>query len=96
MVGSVSKTVIKVLINGRFWNVLCFSVLSKLQTGFRWEVPSPFQLCPESGMLEPGQECRGAVLFRPREALDYQVQACCAFGDEGENRCTVLLQGLCK
>ncbi|XP_029557900.1 cilia- and flagella-associated protein 65 isoform X2 [Salmo trutta] len=73
-----------------------FRNASKLQTGFQWEVPSPFQLCPESGMLEPGQERRITVLFRPREALVYQVQASCAFGDEGENSCTVLLQGLSK
>ncbi|CAB1346896.1 unnamed protein product [Coregonus sp. 'balchen'] len=68
----------------------------KLQTGFQWEVPSPFQLCPESGALEPGQECRVTVLFRPQEALVYQVEASCAFGDEGENSCTVLLKGLSK
>ncbi|KAK6315486.1 hypothetical protein J4Q44_G00150150 [Coregonus suidteri] len=61
-----------------------------------WEVPSPFQLCPESGVLEPGQECRVTVLFRPQEALVYQVEASCAFGDEGENSCTVLLKGLSK
>ncbi|XP_055727921.1 cilia- and flagella-associated protein 65 isoform X2 [Salvelinus fontinalis] len=76
--------------------VFMFRNASKLQTGFQWEVPSPFRLCPESGMLEPGQECRVTVLFRPREALVYQVQASCAFGDKGENSCTLLLQGLSK
>ncbi|KAL0985623.1 hypothetical protein UPYG_G00159560 [Umbra pygmaea] len=68
----------------------------QLQTRFQWEAPCPFQLSPETGLLEGGQECCVTVLFRPQEALVHQVEARCVFGDEGENTCTVLLQGLSK
>ena len=69
---------------------------SKLQTGFQWEVTTPFQLSPDRGVLGPGQECRVTVVFRPQEALVYQREASCAFGDDGETTCTVLLQGICE
>ncbi|RXN28038.1 coiled-coil domain-containing protein 108 [Labeo rohita] len=69
---------------------------SKLQTEFKWFVDPPFQLSPENGQLKPGEECRVTVEFKPQQALVYQAEACCAFGDDGENSCTVLLRGLCK
>ncbi|XP_076731494.1 cilia- and flagella-associated protein 65 isoform X2 [Maylandia zebra] len=71
---------------------------SKLHTYFQWECPAPFQLRPEQGLLKPGQECHTTVVFRPQEALVYQQQALCRFGEEGklESSCTVLLQGLAK
>ncbi|XP_067266303.1 cilia- and flagella-associated protein 65 [Chanodichthys erythropterus] len=69
---------------------------SKLQTGFRWCVDPPFQLSPETGQLKPGEECRVTVEFKPQQALVYQAEACCAFGDDGESSCTVLLRGLSK
>lgn len=70
---------------------------SKLQTCFQWECAAPFQLSPEQGLLMPGQECDITVVFRPQEAVVYQQQANCRFGEEGdktESCCTVLLQGL--
>ncbi|XP_067299570.1 cilia- and flagella-associated protein 65 [Pseudorasbora parva] len=69
---------------------------SKLQTGFRWFVDPPFQLSPETGQLKPGEECRVTVEFKPQQAVLYQAEACCAFGDDGESSCTVLLHGLSK
>ncbi|XP_053184754.1 cilia- and flagella-associated protein 65 [Scomber japonicus] len=72
---------------------------SKLQTCFQWECAAPFQLRPEQGLLKPGQGCSITVVFQPQEALVYQQQACCTFGEEGDETgscCTVLLQGLAK
>ncbi|KAK7168813.1 hypothetical protein R3I93_004958 [Phoxinus phoxinus] len=69
---------------------------SKLQTGFRWFVDPPFQLSPETGQLKPGEERRVTVEFKPQQAVLCQAEACCAFGDDGENSCTVLLRGLSK
>ncbi|XP_059199527.1 cilia- and flagella-associated protein 65 [Centropristis striata] len=73
--------------------------VSKLQTCFQWECAAPYQLSPEQGLLKPGQECLITVIFQPQEALVYQQQARCRFGEEedkAENSCTVLLQGLAK
>eukprot|EP00064_Thunnus_orientalis_P002417 superscaffoldBa00000175_g2424 len=73
--------------------------VSKLQTCFQWECAAPFQLGPEQGLLKPGQGCHITVVFHPQEALVYQQQAYCRFGEEGDNEmscCTVLLQGLAK
>ncbi|XP_067459268.1 cilia- and flagella-associated protein 65 [Thunnus thynnus] len=73
--------------------------VSKLQTCFQWECAAPFQLGPEQGLLKPGHGCHITVVFHPQEALVYQQQAYCRFGEEGDNEmscCTVLLQGLAK
>ncbi|KAI3356474.1 hypothetical protein L3Q82_017688, partial [Scortum barcoo] len=73
--------------------------VSKIRTYFQLECAVPFQLRPDQGLLKPGQECHITVVFRPQEALVYQQQACCRFGEEGdkaESSCTVLLQGLAK
>ncbi|XP_042350684.1 cilia- and flagella-associated protein 65 isoform X3 [Plectropomus leopardus] len=73
--------------------------VSKLHTCFQWDCAAPFNLSPELGLLKPGQECHITVVFRPREALVYQQQANCRFGEEGdkaETGCSVLLQGLAK
>ena len=83
------------LYHGPWFVCVCVPV-SKLQTGFQWEVTTPFQLSPDRGVLGPGQECRVTVVFRPLEALVYQREASCAFGDDGETTCTVLLQGMCE
>ncbi|XP_068557648.1 cilia- and flagella-associated protein 65 [Cebidichthys violaceus] len=73
--------------------------VSKLQTCFQWKSTALFQLSPEQGLLKPGQECHITVVFRPQEALVYQQQASCRFGEEGdkaESCCSVLLQGIAK
>uniref|UniRef100_A0A3Q3M416 Cilia and flagella associated protein 65 n=1 Tax=Mastacembelus armatus TaxID=205130 RepID=A0A3Q3M416_9TELE len=71
---------------------------SKLHTSFQWLCAAPFHVSPEQGLLKPSQECRITVAFQPQEALVYQQQAYCWFGegDKLENYCTVLLQGLAK
>ncbi|CAL8266013.1 unnamed protein product [Lota lota] len=72
---------------------------SKLHTWFQWECPPPFHVSPDQGLLEPSQECLITVVFRPHEALVHQREACCRFGDTGEEllgRCTVLLRGPAK
>ncbi|KAL6100579.1 cfap65 [Pungitius sinensis] len=73
--------------------------VSKLQTCFQWKCTAPFQLSPEHGLLKPSQECPITVIFRPQEALVYQQQVSCRFGEEGDEAkscCNVLLQGLAK
>lgn len=70
--------------------------VSKLQTNFQWAVEPPFELSPMSGVLEPGEQCRVSVTFKPQQALVYQTEATCTFGKEGENNCTTLLKGLCE
>ncbi|KAM3608146.1 uncharacterized protein V6R79_020059 [Siganus canaliculatus] len=73
--------------------------VSKLQTFFHLQCSDPFQFSPDQGLLKPGQECQITVVFTPQEALVYQQQACCRFGEEGdmaESCCTILLQGLAK
>ncbi|KAJ4933197.1 hypothetical protein JOQ06_030032 [Pogonophryne albipinna] len=76
--------------------------VSKLQTWFELDCTEPFQLSPEQGVLKPGQECNIMVEFQPQEALVYQQQLDCRFGEEGdegdkaESCCNVLLQGLAK
>ncbi|XP_069010849.1 cilia- and flagella-associated protein 65 [Embiotoca jacksoni] len=72
---------------------------SKLQTCFQWESAAPFQLSPEQGLLKPGQERHITVVFRPQEALVYQQQAYCRFGEDVdmfESCCAVHLQAIAK
>lgn len=71
-------------------------IFSKLQTGFRWSVDPPFYFSPETGLLKPGEESKVTLEFKPKEVQVYQAEAHCAFGDDGENSCTVLLRGLCE
>uniref|UniRef100_A0A8D2ZWM9 Coiled-coil domain-containing protein 108 n=1 Tax=Scophthalmus maximus TaxID=52904 RepID=A0A8D2ZWM9_SCOMX len=55
---------------------------SELQTCFQWVCAAPFQLSPEHGLLKPSQECQITAVFRPQEALVYQQEARCRFGEE--------------
>ncbi|XP_028296374.1 cilia- and flagella-associated protein 65 isoform X2 [Gouania willdenowi] len=71
--------------------------LSIRQTFFQWKSVTPFQLSPEQGLLKPYEECLISVTFLPQEALAYQRQSICWFGDNAERankRRYVLLQGL--
>ena len=52
-----------------------------LPTFFTWESPSPFQMLPTTGLLEPGQACRIKVTFQPLMATIYNVQATCWYGE---------------
>lgn len=73
-----------------------FLPISKLKTWYQWAVEPPFHLSPLSGVLEPGEQCKVSVTFKPQQALVYQTEATCIYGKEGENKCTMLLKGLCK
>uniref|UniRef100_A0AAY5F236 CFAP65 fourth Ig-like domain-containing protein n=1 Tax=Electrophorus electricus TaxID=8005 RepID=A0AAY5F236_ELEEL len=70
--------------------------VSKLRTGFQWAVEPPFELSPVRGILEPGGECKVTATFKPDQALVYQAEASCTFGEDGESRCTMYLRGLSK
>ncbi|XP_062861739.1 cilia- and flagella-associated protein 65 isoform X2 [Trichomycterus rosablanca] len=70
--------------------------VSKLRTSFQWTVEPPFEFSPMSGILEPGEQCKLTVTFKPQEALVYQTDALCTYGENGENNCTMLLNGLSK
>uniref|UniRef100_A0A3P9M2X1 CFAP65 fourth Ig-like domain-containing protein n=1 Tax=Oryzias latipes TaxID=8090 RepID=A0A3P9M2X1_ORYLA len=69
--------------------------LSKLQTFFLWDCAAPFRISPARGLLKPEQACSITVLFEPQEALVFQQQAHCKFGEEEAwtDSCSVLLQG---
>ncbi|XP_072541753.1 cilia- and flagella-associated protein 65 isoform X2 [Salminus brasiliensis] len=70
--------------------------VSKLRTGFQWTAEPPFELSPLSGFLEPGEAHKVTVTFKPLEALVYQTNATCTFGDDRKSNCTMLLRGLSK
>ncbi|XP_066497191.1 cilia- and flagella-associated protein 65 isoform X2 [Hoplias malabaricus] len=73
-----------------------FHNAGKLQTGFQWMVEPPFELSPASGVLQPGEQCKVTVTFRPQKAQVYQTEASCTFGDNDDSNCTTLLRGLSK
>ncbi|XP_023806814.1 cilia- and flagella-associated protein 65 isoform X2 [Oryzias latipes] len=72
--------------------------LSKLQTSFLWDCAAPFRISPARGLLKPEQACSITVVFEPQEALVFQQQAHCKFGEEEAwtDSCSVLLQGGAK
>ncbi|NXK29229.1 CFA65 protein, partial [Arenaria interpres] len=65
-------------------------------TVFAWETSSPFDMIPDCGMLNPGAECMVKVVFRPKEALVYDVAATCWFGGEEKQKRTIHLKALSK
>ncbi|XP_041950145.1 transport and Golgi organization protein 1 homolog isoform X3 [Alosa sapidissima] len=71
-----------------------FHDASELRTGAHWELGIPVQLSSESGVLAPGKEAQVTVLLRPLEVCVYQLKASCAFGDQGEKSCSMLLLGM--
>ncbi|XP_043931157.1 cilia- and flagella-associated protein 65 [Protopterus annectens] len=69
---------------------------SKLQTNFTWSVPDPFTVIPNSGMLQPGSECKIKVLFQPQVAMVVEEFAICTFRNNGENEKRIHLQAIAK
>ncbi|KAK2497054.1 hypothetical protein MC885_001204 [Smutsia gigantea] len=70
----------------------CLDNVGDLPTFFNWEVPSPFQILPTSGLLEPGQACQIKVTFQPLMALIYEVQAMCLYGEGSRQKSSIQLQ----
>ncbi|XP_073490445.1 cilia- and flagella-associated protein 65 [Aquarana catesbeiana] len=67
-----------------------------LQTQFRWDVPEPFLLIPESGVLDPRCQIRTKVLFQPQIALVHNVIATCHFGLNEEYKKSIQLTAIAK
>lgn len=65
-----------------------------LPTFFTWESPSPFQILPTTGLLEPGQACRITVTFQPLMAVIYDVQATCWYGEGSKQKSSIQLQAV--
>ena len=65
-----------------------------LSTFFTWESPSPFQMLPTAGLLEPGQACRIKVTFQPLMAVIYDAQATCWYGDGSKQKISIQLQAV--
>lgn len=65
-----------------------------LTTFFTWESPSPFQVLPNTGLLEPGQACQIKVTFQPLMAVIYDVQATCWYGEGSKQKSSIQLRGI--
>ena len=65
-----------------------------LPTFFTWESPSPFQMLPPMGLLEPGQACRVKVTFQPPMAVIYEAQATCWYGEGSKQKSSIQLQAV--
>lgn len=65
-----------------------------LPTFFTWESPSPFQMLPITGLLEPGQACRIKVTFQPPMAVIYEAQATCWYGEGSKQKSGIQLQAV--
>ncbi|NXV75496.1 CFA65 protein, partial [Atlantisia rogersi] len=67
-----------------------------LVTVFAWEMPSPFSMIPDCGVLNPGAECMVKVVFQPKVAVACDVAATCRFGGEKKQKRTIQLKVLAK
>ncbi|KAM6268884.1 cilia- and flagella-associated protein 65 [Porphyrio hochstetteri] len=67
-----------------------------LVTVFSWEMPSPFSMIPDCGLLNPGAECMVKVVFQPKVAVACDVAATCWFGGEKKKKRTIQLKVLAK
>eukprot|EP00069_Balaena_mysticetus_P020997 bmy_13368T0 len=74
----------------------CLDNAGDLPTFFTWESPSPFQMLPTTGLLEPGQACRIKVTFQPLMAIIYDVQATCWYGEGSKQKSSIQLQAVAK
>nr|XP_012595751.1 cilia- and flagella-associated protein 65 isoform X1 [Microcebus murinus] len=74
----------------------CLDNMGDLPTFFSWEVPSPFQILPTTGLLEPGLACRIKVTFQPITAVIHEVQATCWYGEGNQQKSTIQLQAVAK
>ncbi|XP_058520276.1 cilia- and flagella-associated protein 65 [Ochotona princeps] len=67
-----------------------------LPTFFTWEFPSPFQMFPTTGFLEPGQTFQIKVTFQPLGAVIYNAEATCWYGEGSQHKCNTRLQAVAK
>ncbi|KAB1279386.1 Cilia- and flagella-associated protein 65 [Camelus dromedarius] len=74
----------------------CLDNVGDLPTFFTWESPSPFQMLPTTGLLEPGQACQIKVTFQPILAVIYEVQATCWYGEGSKQKTSIRLQAVAK
>ncbi|EPY79412.1 coiled-coil domain-containing protein 108 [Camelus ferus] len=74
----------------------CLDNVGDLPTFFIWESPSPFQMLPTTGLLEPGQACQIKVTFQPILAVIYEVQATCWYGEGSKQKTSIRLQAVAK
>ncbi|KAL1770997.1 coiled-coil domain-containing protein 108 isoform X1 [Sigmodon hispidus] len=74
----------------------CLNNVGDLPTFFTWEVPSPFQILPTTGMLEPGLGSRIKVTFEPRAAVIHEVEALCWYGKSARQKNSILIQAAAK
>ncbi|XP_018410429.1 PREDICTED: coiled-coil domain-containing protein 108 [Nanorana parkeri] len=67
-----------------------------LQMQFRWDVPEPFLIIPQSGELDPRCQICTKVLFQPQIALVHSVVATCHFGLNEEYTRSIQLTAISK
>lgn len=65
-----------------------------LPTFFTWEFPSPFQMVPTTGFLEPGQTFQIKVTFQPLVAVIYDAEATCWYSEGSQQKCSMRLQAV--
>ncbi|NXK54025.1 CFA65 protein, partial [Chauna torquata] len=70
--------------------------IGDLITVFAWEIPSPFYMIPDHGMLSAGAECMVKVVFQPKVAVVCDVAATCWFGGEEKQKRTIQLKARAK
>ncbi|XP_052605856.1 cilia- and flagella-associated protein 65 isoform X1 [Peromyscus californicus insignis] len=74
----------------------CLNNVGDLPTFFTWEVPTPFQILPTTGMLEPGLGCKIKVTFEPRIAVIHDVEALCWYGKGARQKNSIQIQAAAK
>ncbi|XP_046498897.1 cilia- and flagella-associated protein 65 isoform X4 [Equus quagga] len=74
----------------------CLDNVGDLPTFFTWEVPSPFQMLPAMGLLEPGQASQIKVTIQPLMAIIYEVEATCWYGEGSKQKSSIQLQAVAK
>ncbi|XP_048200691.1 cilia- and flagella-associated protein 65 isoform X2 [Perognathus longimembris pacificus] len=74
----------------------CLENVGDLTTFFTWELPSPFQIFPTTGLLEPGLACRMKVVFQPFVAVVHEVEAICSYGKDSRQKSSIQLQAIGK
>uniref|UniRef100_A0A8C0WEE3 Cilia and flagella associated protein 65 n=1 Tax=Castor canadensis TaxID=51338 RepID=A0A8C0WEE3_CASCN len=74
----------------------CLDNVGDLSTFFTWDFPSPFQMFPATGLLEPGLACRMKVTFQPLIAVTYDVEATCWYGKGSKQKSSIQLQAVGK
>uniref|UniRef100_A0A8C5L8Q8 Cilia and flagella associated protein 65 n=1 Tax=Jaculus jaculus TaxID=51337 RepID=A0A8C5L8Q8_JACJA len=74
----------------------CLKNVGDLPTFFAWEVPSPFQILPTTGLLEPNLTCKIKVTFQPVKAVVHEVEATCWYGEGCKQKSSIQLQAVAK